>query len=117
MTGSLATGHCAEKKSGGTSSAEARRTTAATDGRSRPDSIWLKAGAERALPVSATTWRCVSPRNDPPEQHDETRRWMLDLLPKLKDLFEPLVAEILANAAAQDQEPESNLIDSGAETT
>ena len=55
--------------------------------------------------------------NDPPEQHDETRRWMIDLLPKLKDLFEPLVAEILANAAAQDQEPESNLIDSGAETT
>ena len=42
---------------------------------------------------------------------------MLDLLPKLKDLFEPLVAEILANAAAQDQEPESNPIDSGTETT
>ena len=55
--------------------------------------------------------------NDPPERHDETRRWMLDLLPKLKDVFEPLIAEILADAAAQDQEPETSPVDSGAETT
>ena len=55
--------------------------------------------------------------NDPPKKHDETRRWMLDLLPKLKAVFEPLVAEILATAAAQDQEPESSPIDSGGETT
>ena len=55
--------------------------------------------------------------HDLPEKHDETRRWMLDLLPKLKDVFEPLVAEIFATAATQDQEPESSPIDSGAETT
>ena len=55
--------------------------------------------------------------NDLPEKHDETRRWMLDLLPKLKDVFEPLVAAILATAAAQDQKPESSPIDSRAETT
>lgn len=42
--------------------------------------------------------------NDPPEKRDETRRWMFDLLPKLKDAFEPRVAEILADAAPQDQQ-------------
>lgn len=35
--------------------------------------------------------------DDPPERRDETRRWMFALLPKLKDLFEPHVAQILAN--------------------
>ena len=46
--------------------------------------------------------------NDPPEKRDETRRWMLDLLPKLKDAFEPRVEEILADADAQDQQLDSS---------
>ncbi len=46
--------------------------------------------------------------NDPPEQQHETRGWMTDLLPKLKNLFEPRVEEILGNRTTQDQEPESN---------
>ncbi len=55
--------------------------------------------------------------NDPPEQHDETRRWMLNLLPKLKDLFEPRVAEILANTAAEDHDVESSPDSGGGEST
>ena len=33
--------------------------------------------------------------DDPPEQLDETRAWMLDLLPKFKAVFEPRVARML----------------------
>ena len=54
---------------------------------------------------------------DPPEQHDETRRWMLDLLPKFKDLLEPRVAEILANTAAEDHDVESSPDSGGGEST
>ena len=35
---------------------------------------------------------------DPPEKQDDTRVWMLDLLPKLKEVFDPRVTEILGNA-------------------
>lgn len=35
--------------------------------------------------------------DDPPERRDETRQWMLALLPKLRDVFEPRVAETLAD--------------------
>ena len=44
---------------------------------------------------------------DPPEHHSEIRSWMLELLPKFKSLFEPRVAEILANVVGQDQKPEA----------
>ena len=37
--------------------------------------------------------------DDPPEKHDATRRWMLGLLPNLKEVFEPLVAKILDNTS------------------
>ena len=33
--------------------------------------------------------------DDPPEQLEKTRAWMLDLLPKFKEIFEPRVARIL----------------------
>ena len=33
--------------------------------------------------------------NDPPDQLEETRAWMLDLLPKFKEVFEPRVQELL----------------------
>ena len=33
--------------------------------------------------------------DDPPEKLDETRTWMLDMLPKLKGIFEPRVEKIL----------------------
>ena len=34
--------------------------------------------------------------DDPPEQLEEIRAWMLDLLPKLKEVFDPRVAKILS---------------------
>ena len=33
--------------------------------------------------------------DDPPEKLDETRAWMLDLLPKFKEVFDPRVADVL----------------------
>ena len=33
--------------------------------------------------------------NDPPDQLEETTAWMLDLLPKFKEVFEPRVQELL----------------------
>ena len=33
--------------------------------------------------------------DDPPEKLEETRAWMLDLLPKLKEAFDPRLAEVL----------------------
>ena len=33
--------------------------------------------------------------DDPPDKLEETRAWMLDLLPKLKKVFDPRLAEIL----------------------
>ncbi len=35
--------------------------------------------------------------DDPPAKLDETRAWMLDLLPKLKEVFDPHLEEILAS--------------------
>ena len=34
--------------------------------------------------------------NDSEEKHQETRSWMVELLPKFKEIFEPRIAEILA---------------------
>ena len=33
--------------------------------------------------------------DDPPEKLEETRAWMLDLLPRLKEVFDPRVQNIL----------------------
>ena len=33
--------------------------------------------------------------DDPPEKRDEIRAWMLDLLPKFKEVFDPRVEDIL----------------------
>ncbi len=35
--------------------------------------------------------------DDPPENLEETRAWMLDLLPKLKEVFDPRLAEALGS--------------------
>ncbi len=32
---------------------------------------------------------------DPPEKQDEIRAWMLDLLPRLKDEFDPRIQKIM----------------------
>ena len=37
--------------------------------------------------------------HDPPEKLEETRAWMLDLLPKLKEVFDPRVEDILSRFA------------------
>ena len=37
--------------------------------------------------------------DDPQDEHDEIRAWMLDLLAKFKEVFEPRVAEILSEFA------------------
>ena len=39
--------------------------------------------------------------DDPPEKLEETRAWMLDLLPKLKEVFGPRLAEILKRFASE----------------
>ena len=39
--------------------------------------------------------------DDPPEKQEETRVWMLDLLPKLKEVFDPRLAEILKRSASE----------------
>ena len=39
--------------------------------------------------------------DDPPEKLDETRAWMLDLLPKFKEVFDPRVADILKELRAK----------------
>ena len=35
--------------------------------------------------------------DDPPEKLEELRSWMLDLLPKFKEVFDPRVADILSD--------------------
>ena len=49
--------------------------------------------------------------DDPPEKRHVIRTWMLEFLPKLKDVFEPRIAEILDTRARQDQELESSPVD------
>ena len=36
---------------------------------------------------------------DPPDVHDEIRRWMLDLVKKFQEAFDPRVAAILGEEA------------------
>ena len=38
--------------------------------------------------------------DDPPEKLEETRQWMLDLLPKFKEIFEPRVERLLDQTAS-----------------
>ena len=33
--------------------------------------------------------------DDPPEKLEETRKWMIDLLPKLKEVFDQRLADVL----------------------
>ena len=39
---------------------------------------------------------------DPPEKQDEIRAWMLDLLPRFKDIFDPRIQKIMGNLQGQD---------------
>ena len=40
--------------------------------------------------------------DDPPEKLEEIREWMLDLLPKFKEVCDPLMAEILSRGASSE---------------
>ena len=41
--------------------------------------------------------------NDSPDKLKETRAWMLDMLPKIKGIFEPRVEKILRDLSARDR--------------
>ena len=42
--------------------------------------------------------------DDPPEKLDETRAWMLDMLPKLKAVFDPRLERIIGELTTVDEE-------------
>ena len=45
--------------------------------------------------------------DDPPEKLEETRVWMLGLLPKFKEIFDQRVAEILSESQEWTDNPNS----------
>ena len=51
---------------------------------------------DRYLTFSSINIRRDGSIGDPPEKLEGTRAWMLDLLPKLKEVFDPRVADILS---------------------
>ena len=58
-----------------------------------PDWHWLR---HDRYTYSSISIRRDGSIDDPPEQLEEIRAWMLDLLPKLKEVFDPHVAKILS---------------------
>ena len=58
-----------------------------------PDWRWYKPGGRYAF-ATIGIWREGS-IDDPPEKLEETRAWMLDLLPKLKRVFDQRLADVL----------------------
>ena len=59
-----------------------------------PDWQWLR---HDYFMFSSISVRRDGSIDDPPEKLEETRAWMLDLLPKLKEAFDPLLAEALGS--------------------
>ncbi len=59
-----------------------------------PDWQWLR---HDYYAFSSISVRRDGSIDDPPEKLEETRRWMLDQLPKLKDVLDPRLAEALAD--------------------
>ena len=57
-----------------------------------PDWQWLR---HDNFTFSSINVRRDGSIDDPPEKLEETRAWMLDLLPKLKEVFDPRLAEAL----------------------
>ena len=57
-----------------------------------PEWHWLK---HEKRTFSAICIRRDGSIDNPPEKLEETRAWMLDLLPKLKEVFDPRLADIL----------------------
>ena len=43
--------------------------------------------------------------DDPPEKLEETRKWMLEYLPKLKEVFDPRLQRVLAELGAAEAGP------------
>ena len=58
-----------------------------------PDWRWYKPGGRYAF-ATIGIWREGS-IDDPPEKLEETRAWMIDLLPKLKEVFDQRLADVL----------------------
>ena len=71
---------------------ERARIEGCIDAGCQPDWRWYR--PQRTAFATIGIWREGS-IDDPPEKLDDTRAWMLDLLPKLKDVFDPRLAEIL----------------------
>ena len=59
-----------------------------------PDWQWLRHGYYMFSSISVRREGSI---DDPPEKLEETRAWMLDLLPKLKEAFDPRLEEALAD--------------------
>ena len=57
-----------------------------------PDWHWLR---HDNFSFSSICIRRDGSINDPPEKLEETRAWMLDLLPNLKEVFDPRLADLL----------------------
>ena len=60
------------------------------------DSEWQWDRHDRYTFSTISIWKDGS-IDDPPEKLEETRAWMLDLLPKLKEVFDPRLEEALAD--------------------
>ena len=60
------------------------------------DSEWQWDRHDRYTFSTISIWKDGS-IDDPPEKLEETRAWMLDLLPKLKEVFDPRLAEALGS--------------------
>ena len=64
----------------------------------KPDWHWLRHDNSS---FSSVNIRKDGSINDSPEKRAETRKWMLDLLPKFQEVFEPRIKEILEQAPQQ----------------
>ena len=58
------------------------------------DPDWQKGDDESG---SSVTLSIGSSIDDPPEKHDETRTWMLEILPKLRDILNPRLEKVLSD--------------------
>ena len=67
-----------------------------------PDPEW-RWNRHTASSFSSVNIRSDGSIDDPPEKLKETGAWMLQMLPKLKELFEPRVEKVLRDLSARDR--------------
>ena len=67
---------------------------ASIDARSDHEWHWLRHDAYSFSSINIRTDGAI---DDPPEKLEQLRSWMLDLLPKFKEVFDPRVADILSD--------------------